>query len=275
VILVEFTTVTATPIKNSWLFGPCCRADLTVAALCLGCQLRAPAPTECPGPTSAPDPSASISFVQGGGELLQWDFLVRGLPAVEYGSGLVVVADRSRGEAAASLGLSVLRLGQGEARPRSVRVLLDEDVASRLLYEGETAGAEPLSLSEEVRGRVDQANLWLGSLRLRPMLPCAVQQMRTWCKHPQRIECPQLAAELVENTLRPFGDASFHEVVPGWGMAPMALDGRPPEEMVPCVEAAYWDPPSRLLVAEVTAYCRHPGGDACVVGLGWRVVALR
>ncbi len=262
-------------MKNAWFFGPRCRAGLTFAALCLGCQLRAPVPTECRGPTWGPDPQASISFVDGGEELLQWDFLVRGLPAVEYGSGLVVVADRSRGEAAASLGLSVLRLGQGEARPRSVRVVLDEDVASRLLYADESARVESSSLSEEVRERVDQANRWLASLRLRTMLPCAVQQIRTWCKHPQRIECPQLSAELVENTLRPFGDSSFHEVVPGWGMAPMAFDGHPPEEMVPCVEAAYWDPPTRQLVAEVTAYCRNPGGDACVVGLGWRVVALR
>ncbi len=238
--------------------------------------------TDATAPPSA-KPRASITFAGNGPDLRKWDFLVRGLPAVDLRTGAIVVGDLSRSLGPANtLGLSLLWLRPGQKSRLRVWSVLDKFAASSLLYDddpqpgaAQKIAARALALAEGVQERTRDANEMLGSLELRPTLPCAVQRRPEWCAHPQRLACSQLSAELQGDQLRWRLGAETRETVLGWGVAPMQIGDGPPKEIITCIEEAHWDPETSLIVARVWDSCKERGGDVCVGESKWRVIPLR
>jgi hypothetical protein len=226
-------------------------------------------------------PGASIEFVEGGADILKWDFLVRGLPAVDLRTGSIVVADLSRSLSVVStLGLSLVWLRPGQKLRFRVWSVLDKEVATGLMYDDDPDGAQRITasarvLAEGVRERTRDANEMLGSLDLRPIIPCQVQRMPEWCAHPQRLVCSKLSAELQGDKLRWRLGTETNETILGWGVAPMKIGDGPPKDMIACIEEAHFDPERGLIVARAWDSCKERGGDACVGESTWRVISLR
>jgi hypothetical protein len=96
-----------------------------------------------------------------------------------------------------------------------------------------------------------------------------------WGGHPQRLVCSELSAELRGDTLHWDLGAKKGATVLGWGVAPMEIGEGPPKEMLTCMDEAHLDRQTMQIVAQVTTYCKEPGGDACMMPSGWRVISLR
>ncbi len=149
--------------------------------LVVGCQTRLaatpkpePLPPDCAQRATGDattTPKASIVFIGEGADILNWDFLVRGLPATDLRTGSIVVADLFRGFIASSLGLSLLWLKAGEMLPVRTLSVLDQNVASTILYEKDDDAKEVAALAESARTRTREANEILGAIELRPPYP--------------------------------------------------------------------------------------------------------
>jgi hypothetical protein len=261
------------------------RLGLACALLVIGCS-EAPRPSSPP-----PPPPASVELLQEPGDILQWDFAVRGLPAVDRSSGAIVVADVSHGDIASSLALSIRWLlpdGQG---PQRAFTVLDDAEASHVLNDIDQIDQPPFTsaLAVRVRAHVREANRVLATAELRPTTACrldsppaaAADDERAsdvgafGCTHPQRLTCGALVAELRGDELVWRVGAETGATKLGWSVAPMTIGDGPPKPMRTCIEEAHFDPTGRRIAARIDHACEHGGGDACLLRAEWHAVALR
>ncbi len=281
-IIARVTTASRLPNGYSWVNG----RQWHIISLAIqkvepaAKEPRSRPPSDATAPSSA-KPKASIKFMGKGPDLQKWDFSVHGLPAVDLRTGSIVVADlpRSLG-VVGSLGLSLLWLQPGQKSRSRIWSVLDKSVATDIMYDDHTQpdalAARARALADGVRERTRDANEMLASLELRPIVRCNVQRMTEWCTHPQRLVCSKHSGELQGDKLHWHLGTETHEVVLGWGVAPMMIGGDgPAKEIITCIEEAYLDPEHNLIVARAWDSCKERAGDVCMGESKWRVITLR
>lgn len=233
----------------------------------------APIQSVAPASSSAPASSpASITLVEKGPQVLEWDFDVKGLPAIEDQTKTVVIADLSHGHIASSLSLTLRWLRSGKTDAVRTVPLLEPSEASRVLYDldGPVAEAETKKLLERVRTRTMQANGVLSKTTLRSMKECRPEKYQGACTHPQRVDCDGQEVVLEGDELSYDGTKTGL----GWGVGPMPI-GNGPKVMLTCIQAAYFDRATRSFAAQIEHACEGGGSDACFLQSQWRVATLR
>lgn len=217
---------------------------------------------------------ASLVFVEKGADILEWDFQVRGLPAIDLRTGSIIIADLSHGTLASSLGLSLHWMLPDETRPYRTWWLLDEHVASTILYERDGDQKQTAALAVKAREQTRDANETLRALALRPTIQCNVQRIEEWCAHPQSLTCGDLSGQLRDSTLNWRLGTESHETTREWGTKFIEF-GDSYKQALTCIDQAYFDRETSLIVVQTTSFCKERGGDACILSNGWRTVTLR
>ena len=235
------------------------RALLALGTVTIGACKHAPGPIE-----PEPEPTPRVAFVEDA-NVRGWDFKTPTLPAIDTKSGEVVLADRLEEGVMTVPALDLVWTAPSSQMSRRFHVLARDEAYRQ--FDLEPQEKEPAALAAKVRERVASGNKQLAAAKLRSLRQCA-REGGSPCGAKTTLKCAALTVEYFGDELRIAGQSESTKA--SWNPNP-----GPPENREACVLEAYFDPPTRTLVALAYTVCTVNPSDACAESATWQTLVLR